>query len=84
MFKALVLDIETASPVFQELVDCAILPGAEGEVSILDFHQSMLVKLKKGVIKIDRKSIPIKEGIAKAANNQLVILAETQAASKQG
>jgi F0F1-type ATP synthase epsilon subunit len=77
MFKVSILDIRTASPVFQELAKCVILPTEEGELSVLDFHQSIISKLKKGVIKADREHIPIKNGIAKMQDNELVVLVET-------
>jgi len=77
MFKVAILDIKTASSIFQELVSMVILPGEEGEFSILDFHQPIISCLKDGVIKIDKHpSIAIKGGIAKMGNNELVVLVE--------
>jgi F0F1-type ATP synthase epsilon subunit len=77
MFKVSILDIKTALPVFQELVKCVILPAEEGELSVLDFHQSIISKLKKGVIRADKEHIPVKKGIAKMQDNELVVLIET-------
>lgn len=77
MFKVSVLDIKTASTIFQELVSSVILPGEEGELSILDFHQPIISCLKDGMIKID--NIPpmvIKSGIASMQANELVVLVE--------
>lgn len=57
-----------------------ILPGADGEIGILDFHQSFLCPLKAGSLLISRdwkgqpKAISIKKGIAKMADNSLTIL----------
>lgn len=76
MFNASVLDIKTVSLVFEGLVEYAVLPGEEGELSILNFHQSIIAKLKSGVVKTDKKWVPIKRGIAKMQNNELVVLAE--------
>lgn len=78
MFKVSILDIKTASLLFQDLVRCVILPGEEGELSVLDFHQHMIAKLKKGTVKVDKYHMFIEKGIAKAEDNELVILAERQ------
>jgi F0F1-type ATP synthase epsilon subunit len=77
MFKVSVLDIRTALPVFQEVVECVILPTEEGELSVLDFHQPIISKLKKGVIRAGIEYIPVKRGIAKMQDNELVVLVET-------
>jgi len=78
MFKVSLLDIKSASVLFEDFVQCVILPGEEGELSVFDFHQAMLVKLKKGTITIDREHVLIRKGIAKMLNNELTILAETR------
>jgi F0F1-type ATP synthase epsilon subunit len=77
MFKVSVLDIKTASTIFQKLVSLVVLPGEEGELSILDFHQPIISCLKDGMIKID--NIPpmvIKGGIASMQDNELIVLVE--------
>ena len=79
MFRASVLDIETASVVFREMASSVVLPGEEGEFSVLDFHQPIVSCLKEGVVKIDEKqSVAIKRGIARMEGNELVILVERQ------
>ncbi|MBU0547399.1 MAG: hypothetical protein KJ710_06415 [Candidatus Omnitrophica bacterium] len=77
MFKLSVLDIKTATTIFQELVSVVILPGDEGELSILDFHQPVISCLKDGLIKIDNNPpMVIKNGIASMQDNELVVLVE--------
>ncbi|MDD5116412.1 MAG: hypothetical protein PHW98_05045 [Candidatus Omnitrophica bacterium] len=77
MFKVSVLDVKTASPILQELVSEVVLPGEEGELSIMDFHQPIISCLKDGSIRIDNKApIVIKSGVASMRDNQLVILVE--------
>jgi F0F1-type ATP synthase epsilon subunit len=77
MFKISVLDIKTASAIFQELVSTVVLPGEEGELSILDFHQPIISCLKDGSIRIDDIApIAIKSGIASMQDNELVVLVE--------
>ena len=77
MFNVLVLDIKTAAVILKETVSEVILPGAEGELCILDFHQPIISYLKKGVIRIEPgPSIRIKKGIARMGVNELVILIE--------
>ncbi len=77
MFRIIVLDVGAAVPVFERLVDCVVLPSRRGEISVLSFHQSMLVRLKKGIIKADKERIAIKEGVAKMQGDKLTVLAET-------
>jgi len=77
MFSVSILDIEKAESVFKELVYCVVLPGEEGEFSVLDFHQSIISCLRQGVIKIDAQKpvdIKIKEGIAGMNGNELTVL----------
>ncbi len=84
MFRALILDIETASVVLREMAASVVLPGEEGEFSVLDFHQPIVSCLKEGVVKIDEKQpIPIKRGIARMEGNELVILVEREVSESQ-
>ena len=77
MFKVSVLDIKTASTIFRELVSIVVLPGEEGELSILDFHQPIIACLKDGMVRIDNIApMVIKSGIASMQDNELVILVE--------
>ena len=79
MFRLSILDIKIASTIFQELVSVVVLPGEDGELSILDFHQSIISCLKDGVIKIDnRPGVVIKSGIASMKDNELVVLVEKE------
>jgi len=79
MFSVSILDLKKAVLIFEELVSGIVLPGEEGELSILDFHQPIISCLKKGVIKIDAEKpvfIKIKEGIAGMNGKELVVLVE--------
>ena len=77
MFRVSVLDIENASFLFNEMASSVVLPGEEGEFSVLDFHQPIVSYLKDGVVKINEKqSIPIKRGIARMQENELVVMVE--------
>lgn len=77
MFRVSILDIKTAELIFREMVSSVVLPGEEGEFSILDFHQPIISCLKDGVIRIaERSPIPIRKGIARMERNELSILVE--------
>jgi F0F1-type ATP synthase epsilon subunit len=78
MFKVSVLDIKNASPIFKNSVSEVVLPGEDGEMAVLDFHQSFISTLDRGTIKIDGSSIRIKGGIAGMKENELVILIEKE------
>lgn len=77
MFKVFVLDIKSALVIFAEMATSVVLPGEEGEFSILDFHQSIVSCLTKGEIRIDKRpAIPIKKGVVRMEKNELSILVE--------
>ncbi|MFC1631110.1 hypothetical protein ACFL1I_05225 [Candidatus Omnitrophota bacterium] len=77
MFKVSILDIKKTETIFEDLAHCCILPAAEGELSILDFHQPIIACLQEGAIKIDKTApLAIKKGIARMQGNQLSILVE--------
>ena len=76
MFKVTVLDIQKASVIFQEKASNVILPGQEGEFSVLDFHQSIISCLKHGMIKIDNTPLAIKSGIARMQGEELIVFVE--------
>ncbi|KKT06430.1 MAG: ATP synthase epsilon chain [Parcubacteria group bacterium GW2011_GWA2_43_17] len=54
-----------------------ILPAADGQMSVLDFHQPFFVRLKSGQIKAGGMETNIKEGIAFMRANELKIVVET-------
>ncbi len=78
MFNLSVLDIKSAAVILNKMVTEVILPGAEGELCILDFHQPIVASLKQGTIRVRGHgfSIGIKKGIARMEKNKLVILVE--------
>ena len=53
-----------------------ILPGEDGEFSVMDFHQPCLYVLRSGNIKIEEKLFSIKSGVAKVESNALKVMAE--------
>ena len=58
----------------------AVLPGLDGEFSVLDFHQPMLYRLRRGVIKVrettEEKLFRIQDGMARFNENNLLIFCE--------
>ena len=77
MLTVSILDIKTTAAILKEMAFCVILPGEEGELSVMDFHQPIVACLKEGIIKVDGKhSIPIKKGVARMEGNELSVLVE--------
>lgn len=62
---------------WQGLTKSVILPAVEGQMSVLDFHQPFVVKLKRGYIKFDENNTLINEGVAFMHNNELTLLVKT-------
>ena len=76
MFEVAVLDIKTTSVIFKDNTLIVVLPGEDGEMTVLDFHQPFLSTLKKGTVQIDGLKMRIKHGIAGMKDNGLTILVE--------
>jgi len=60
-----------------------ILPGLDGEFSVLDFHQPFLYRLRKGKIKVQEKEedeeeifLSVRDGLARFRGNDLLIMKE--------
>ena len=70
--------------VFEEVYSAeaeeVVLPGDEGELSIMDFHQPIVCRLAQGIVRVisrrNVKSIPIIDGIAHMEGDTLKIMAE--------
>ena len=51
-----------------------VLPGAAGEVTVLDCHVPMLCALMEGNIQIDEARFPVRGGLARVNRNTVTIL----------
>lgn len=84
--------LDTWEALYEGNAQEVLLPGDDGELGILDFHHPMLCRLRQGVIQILRRAqppggrgrgraqidarIPIRDGIARMAGNELTVLVE--------
>jgi F0F1-type ATP synthase epsilon subunit len=87
-----VMKIQILDPqqvLFEGAVAEATLPGAEGELTILDDHEPLFVVLKRGRIRltplvkatgaaeiVEIRPIRIRRGMARMRNNELVVFVE--------
>lgn len=88
MFRLIILNNERV--LYEGMALSVILPGAEEEVTILPFHGSLISRLRRGIITVNRSAaqgesgdrseeadrVAIKGGIARMENNKLVILTQ--------
>jgi len=51
-----------------------VLPGAAGEVAVLDYHVPMLCTLMEGSVQIDDARFPVRGGVARVDRNAVTIL----------
>ena len=79
--RILILDAREVA--YEGEIYMAILPGLDGEFSVLDFHQPFIYRLRKGRVKIrekekyeEEKIFSVKDGLAKFGGNTLLILCE--------
>lgn len=70
---------------FEGEVCLAILPGLDGEFSVMDFHQPFLYRLRPGLMKIKEHDeeeeglfFPVDDGIARFGGNTLLIMCEKE------
>ncbi|MCM8789524.1 MAG: hypothetical protein NC916_00675 [Candidatus Omnitrophica bacterium] len=69
--------------IWQGVAKQVILPAEEGDVSILDFHQPFLMRLRKGVVTIEQQTMDnkqrfnIKHGLAFMKSDSLKAFVET-------
>jgi F-type H+-transporting ATPase subunit epsilon len=80
MFRVLILRArpsEGDNVVYQGDCESVLLPGADGEFEILDFHKPIISRLKKGTILVDNfKEIPVRGGVAKMDRQSLVAMVD--------
>ena len=69
--------LEPKGILWQGRIKEVVLPGEEGEMSVLDFHQPFLVKLRQGYLKLAGRRTLIKNGIASMHGDELIVLVET-------
>ncbi|MFH1798451.1 MAG: hypothetical protein ABH844_03805 [Candidatus Omnitrophota bacterium] len=69
--------------IYEKETSQVVLPGLDGEFSIMSFHQPLLYRLRKGIVKIAEreddpklKYLQVRDGLAKFDRNTLVILCE--------
>ena len=62
-------------PLFDGSARQVVLPGEDGEVSVLDFHAPMLCALGEGAVHIDEARFPVHRGVARVERNVVTILA---------
>ncbi|MDD5431540.1 MAG: hypothetical protein PHO70_00915 [Candidatus Omnitrophica bacterium] len=76
--------MDTRKIIFEGNIKEAVLPGEDGELTVLDFHQPFLCRLRSGFVTLrldplKENRIMIKYGVAKMSRNDLTILVEEYA-----
>ena len=69
--------LEPKKAIWQGMAKEVKLPSPDGEICVLDFHQSFVVRLAKGNIVFDASRIAIKDGVAYMRSNSLTVFAQT-------
>lgn len=71
-----VLLLSPARVIYEGKAMSVILPGEKGVFEVLPYHKRLLSRLLGGCVFIDRRSFPIKRGVAKAGISQVTIIVE--------
>ena len=78
MINMEVLVLGNRENIFNDVVDEAILPCGDGEVSIWDFHLPCLLMLKEGKVTLKSKKLKedffIQDGLARFEGNRLAVI----------
>ena len=75
MFKIRIINIK--KKVYYGFAKNVVLPSTEGELTILPFHQPLICRLTKGIIKVDNSwSLMIKDGLANFSGTSLEVIIE--------
>lgn len=48
--KVVILDAQKV--IYEGIAKEVVLPGEEGELAVLDFHQTLIARLKQGIIRV--------------------------------
>ena len=80
MFNVLILKAAPEAPngiLFEGPSKSVLLPGADGEFEVLDFHKPIVSRLKRGLIVVDnQKEYAIKGGVASMSKQQLLAIVD--------
>ncbi len=69
--------LNSKETIFEKDAKSVVLPGEDGQLCVMDYHEPFLYKLKTGQILVDDKfAINIVGGIARMKGNELVVLLE--------
>lgn len=68
--------LEPKKAIWQGMAKEVKLPTADGEICVLDFHQSFVVRLVRGNIVFDAMRVAIKDGVAMMRSNSLTVFAQ--------
>ena len=73
------IDVKILNPtgmIFEGKTRYISMPGEAGVFEVLPFHKPLLTRLISGTILVNKKSIPIKRGIAKVDESNVTVIVE--------
>ena len=73
------LNVTILSPeklLFRGQAESIVLPGEKGVFEILPYHKRLLSRLLGGTLTVDGRSLAIRRGIVKVAQNDVTIIVE--------
>jgi F-type H+-transporting ATPase subunit epsilon len=61
--------------------EIVVMPGMDGEFSVMDFHKPFVYRLRKGAVKFEarggqKKMLRITDGVSRFYGNSLVIICD--------
>ena len=62
--------------VFNGQARSIILPGEKGTFEVLPLHRPLISRLVDGVVEIDGKTLRVRRGVARVAEDQVIVVVE--------
>ena len=79
-------DVSIVTPggiVFEGKAQRVIFPGMNGTFEILANHKPLLSRLRSGTIVVDKKSIPVSQGVVRVSLNQVLAIIERRKSGRR-
>lgn len=62
---------------FQGTAHSVSFPGEQGTFEVLPLHRPLVSRLRAGMVLVDGLAVPIRHGVVRVANDQVLAVVET-------
>jgi F0F1-type ATP synthase epsilon subunit len=58
--------------------ESVVLPGEQGTFEVLPLHRPLMSRLRRGLLEINQKMLPIRGGVARVADDRVLAVVELE------